>query len=65
MKCDNFEDCTKADCAGCENLRLTDSEQIAVNKLKLYLIGLILDFDDEKVLDIIRASVGGLENETD
>lgn len=38
---------------------MTDSEQNAVNELKMILVRLVIDLDDEKVLEIIKASMKG------
>lgn len=42
---------------------MTDSEQNAVNQLKMMLVRLVIDLDDEKILKIIKASLKGYSND--
>ena len=40
---------------------MTDSEQNAVNQLKMAIARVVIDMDDEKVLEIIKESLKGAE----
>ena len=40
---------------------MTDSEQNAVNRLKMTIARIIIDLDDEKILEVIKASLKGAE----
>lgn len=40
---------------------MTDLEQNAVNQLKMAIVRLVINLDDEKVLEIIKASLKGAE----
>lgn len=40
---------------------MTDSEMNAVVKLKMAIVRLVIDLDDQKLLEIIKASLKGEE----